>query len=284
MSSHAQPTLGSLFAGIGGFDCGFEQAGFRTVWQVEINPFARAILADRFPAARQHADVRDVGGEKLARVDCITAGFPCTNISAMGNSRRGGQPGLDGEASGLFFEVVRIARELQPSWLVLENVPALLSSNGGRDFERVLRSLAECGYVGAWRVLDARYFGVPQARRRVYLVAGLGRHPTPDFLADAAPVEPIPISLGQERLPRPSDAFASHTLTAQNSAARINMGSEVLVAEEDGWGAMVERERSARLHGLPSGLDAANWAARHGAGNAVCPPVAEWIARKILVS
>lgn len=166
-----KPTVGSLFAGIGGFDLGFEQAGFATAWQVEINDVCRAVLADRFPHAAQFADVRTVLPE-LWRTDVIVGGFPCQDVSTMGK-----RAGLAGERTGLFFDAVRIVRHLQPRFLVLENVHGLLSSNDGRDFETVLATLAECGYVGYWRVLNARYFGVPQNRRRVFIVAGLGELP-----------------------------------------------------------------------------------------------------------
>lgn len=176
MDVQKKPTIGSLFAGIGGFDLGFERAGFITRWQVEIDPTSRAVLADRFPHAEQFSDVRSCGKGNLAPVDVITAGFPCQDISIAG-SIGGARPGLSGNRSGLFFEVVRILNEVQPSWVVLENVPHLITVNDSRDFETVIKSLAECGYVGFWRVLDARYFGVPQGRRRVFLVAGLGRMP-----------------------------------------------------------------------------------------------------------
>ncbi|HEY0288800.1 MAG TPA: DNA cytosine methyltransferase [Pseudomonas sp.] len=85
--------------------------------------------------------------------------------------------GLRGERSGLFWEVIRILKEVQPRWVVLENVVNLLAVNDCEDFETVIRALADGGYVGCWRVLNAQYFGVPQQRRRVFLVAGLGRMP-----------------------------------------------------------------------------------------------------------
>lgn len=173
-----QPTIGSLFAGIGGFDVGFENAGYRTAWRVELNPVNRAVLAERFPHARQFEDVRQCGAHNLCAVDVITAGFPCQDISIAGcreNNRATRE--LQGERSGLFWEVIRILKETQPRWVVLENVVNLLAVNDSRDFETVIRALAECGYVGFWRVLNAQYFGVPQQRRRVFLVAGYRRMP-----------------------------------------------------------------------------------------------------------
>lgn len=277
-------TIGSLFAGIGGFDLGFERAGWRTVWQVEIDPIARAVLGDRFPDARRYEDVRGCGAETLAPVDCIVAGFPCQDISNAGTSRRAGRLGLRGERSGLFYEAARIFRELRPEWVVLENVAALLHSNDGEDFQTVVAELADCGYVGLWRVLDAQFFGSPCRRRRIFLVGRLGGSPAADLLFDAGAVEPIPSSFGEVWQPRPADEWAGHTLQASNSASRITLGGQVLVAVQDGWNQMVERRRMSERDGLCLGLDEASLAEVRGAGNAVDPRVAEWIARKILAT
>jgi DNA (cytosine-5)-methyltransferase 1 len=218
--------------------------------------------------------------QHLARVQAILFGFPCQDLSQMGQ-HRGSVKGLAGARSGLFFTIMDIVRVLRPAWLVIENVPGLLVSKGGRDFQTVLQTLADCGYCGFFRVLDAQYFGVPQKRRRVFLVFGLGRFPSMDFLADAAPVEALSCALG-EREERAGTAWAGYTLTAPDKGrqcnSRINFGSEVLIAEQDGWGSMVERARASDLSGLSTGLDATNLAEAYAAGNAVCPQIAEWIA------
>lgn len=156
-------TVGSLFAGVGGFDLGMERAGMRPAWQVEIDPHARAVLARHWPEARQLEDVRKVGAHNLQPVDVIVGGFPCQDLSVAGN-----RAGLAGHRSGLFYEMLRVINELKPGLVIWENVPGLLSSDGGRDFARVLHSLGGIGYHGAWRVFDAQYFGVPQRRRRVF--------------------------------------------------------------------------------------------------------------------
>ena len=277
-----KPTLGSLFAGIGGFDLGFERAGFETSWQVEIDPLCRLVLGHRFHGARQFADVRDVGARELGKVDVITAGFPCQDLSVMGSVSE--RKGLSGERSGLFREVIRILKEVQPPWVVLENVVGLLSCRDGKDFQTVLEALAGCGYLGCWRVLNSQYFGVPQARRRVFIVGGLNRFPAADFLLDACPVESIPPSSGSQRLPRSQDGAVVHTLAAKRANCSINLGCEVLVAEADGWHSMADRERVSRDHGVPLGLDVPDHRQRHAAGNAVVPQVAHWIADKILQS
>ena len=277
-----QPTLGSLFAGIGGFDEGFENAGYRTAWQVELNPTNRAVLADRFPHATQHEDVRHCGAHNLQSVDVITAGFPCQDISIAG-SRPGNQTtrGLRGERSGLFWQVIRILQETQPRWVVLENVVNLLAINDSQDFETVIRALANSGYVGCWRVLNAQYFGVPQQRRRIFLVAGHQRMPPIELLADAAPVDAIPPASQSQHWPRPADAWAANTLLADRAASQIAMGCTTLVAHANGWDQMAERQRAAEDDGFCLGLDAANLAEAFGAGNAVVTQVAEWIGRHL---
>jgi DNA (cytosine-5)-methyltransferase 1 len=275
-------TLGSLFAGIGGFDLGFERAGWRTIWQVELDYENRACLAERFPHSRQLSDVRNCGARNLSRVQCITCGFPCQDISIMGSSRvNKSSIGLAGARSGLFREALRIVEELRPEWLVIENVPQLLSVNAGEDFAFVIRSLAERGYVGFWRVLDAQYFGVPQRRRRLFVVAGSGRSPSIEFLADAAPVAAVSSSFGSSQESERAD-WVSYTLTApekrRGCRSRYNLGSENFVAEEDGWDSMLERAREVEADGLLRGLASLDLAEAWAAGNAICPAIAQWIA------
>jgi len=161
--------FGSLFAGIGGFDLGLERAGMECAWQVEIDPWCRQVLAKHWPDVPRYEDVRDVGRDNLEPVDLVCGGFPCQDLSVAGR-----REGLDGERSGLWFEYHRILEEIRPDWVVIENVPGLLSSAGGRDFAVILRGLVELGYGVCWRVLDAQFFGVPQRRRRVFIVGHLG--------------------------------------------------------------------------------------------------------------
>lgn len=194
-------TFGSLFAGVGGFDLGFGAAGWECRWQVEWDARCRSVLARRWPDVARYGDVCDVGvvplvgraddgcdgrgpladtdarqgaRDLLEPVDCITFGFPCQDLSVAGK-----RAGLDGERSGLFFEATRIFREMReatdgryPRVVVAENVPGLLSADRGAAMGRCLDELADCGAVGVeWAVLDAQHFGVPQRRRRVFIVA-----------------------------------------------------------------------------------------------------------------
>lgn len=155
----------SLFSGIGGFDLGFHKAGIKTILQVENDKFCQKVLTRHWPDIPLIEDVGDVIGEDLLEADILTAGFPCQNLSIAGK-----REGLKGKRSGLFWEIFRTLRERQVPWIVLENVPGLLSSNKGRDFYIVIKALEELGYHTSWRVLDSRWFGVAQRRRRVFIV------------------------------------------------------------------------------------------------------------------
>jgi DNA (cytosine-5)-methyltransferase 1 len=156
---------GDAFAGIGGFGLAAKRVGWNTVWACEIEPSARAIYSARLghDGLRFDTDIRE--SQDLPRIDILTGGFPCQDISIAGKRR-----GLAGKRSGLFFELVRILEISRPAWFVFENVDALLSSNYGRDMGVVLSSLVECGYRVAWRILDSQFFGVAQRRARCFLV------------------------------------------------------------------------------------------------------------------
>lgn len=162
-------TFGSLFSGCGGFDLGFERGGLSCSWQCEIDPQASSVLARHWPNVTRFSDIREVKKKHLAPVDVIVGGFPCQGFSIAG---RGG--GLDDERSGLFYELLRVVRLCRPRLVAWENVPGLLSNDRGRDFGRVLRGLADCGYFGAWRVLDSQFFGSAQRRKRVFGVFARG--------------------------------------------------------------------------------------------------------------
>lgn len=155
-------THGSLFAGIGGFDLGFERAGIETLWQVEIEGYCRKVLERHFPDAKRYAEIRECGTHNLERVDIISGGFPCQDISNAGK-----RTGIEGDRSGLWNEMLRIVRQLRPRYVVVENVSALL----GRGMGRVLGDLAESGYDAEWDCLSAAAFGAPHIRDRVWIFA-----------------------------------------------------------------------------------------------------------------
>lgn len=162
-------TVGSLFAGIGGFDLGFERAGFTVRWQVESDDKAQKVLKTRFPGKQLEADIELCGAWNLDPMDVLVGGFPCQDVSVAGQRK-----GIRAARSGLFFEFVRVIDELRPRWVVLENVPGLLSNAAGADFAAVLAAVVDLGYGVVWRILDSRYFGVAQRRRRVFLICRAG--------------------------------------------------------------------------------------------------------------
>lgn len=162
--------FGSLFAGIGGFDIALERAGMTCAFQVEIDKACRDVLARRCPDVPRFDDIRTVGRHNLPVVDLLCGGFPCQDLSVAGR-----HAGLAGQRSGLWWEFHRLIDELAPEWVLAENVPGLLSSGQRRDMGIVIGSLAELGYGVAWRVLDAQNFGVPQRRRRVFIVGHRGK-------------------------------------------------------------------------------------------------------------
>ena len=155
-------TVGSLFAGIGGFDLGFERAGFKTAWQVEIDPYCQKVLAKNFPEAERFGDIRECGSHNLKPVDVIAGGFPCQDISNAGK-----RAGIKGERSGLWSEMYRIIRELRPRYVLVENVAALL----GRGMGIVLGDLAEIGYDAEWEIISAADVGAHHLRERVWIVS-----------------------------------------------------------------------------------------------------------------
>ncbi len=195
MSENRTLTLGSLFDGSGGFPLGGLLAGVQPVWASEIEPFAIRVTTKRLPGMKHYGDVSRLNGAKLPLVDIITFGSPCQDMSIAGK-----RAGLDGSRSGLFHEAIRIIKEMRsatdgkyPRYIVWENVPGAFSSNGGADFRSVLEEICRVkddqadvpqpgrwehagqimgkDFSVAWRVFDAQYWGVPQRRKRIYLVA-----------------------------------------------------------------------------------------------------------------
>lgn len=160
-----------LFSGIGGFSLGFQQAGwkFDKHYFSEIDKHATKIYKKHFPNAVELGDIKGIRGETLGKIDLITFGFPCQDLSIAGK-----RAGLGGSRSGLFFEAVRLVRECKPSIFIFENAAGLLTSNEGQDFEIVLREIADTRlYECEWQLLNTSWF-LPQNRERVYFIGHLG--------------------------------------------------------------------------------------------------------------
>lgn len=195
MNKETNLTLGSLFDGSGGFPLGGLLSGMTPLWASEIEPFPIRVTTKRFSQVKHLGDISKVSGADIAPVDIITFGSPCTDMSVAGK-----RVGLDGRQSVLFYQAIRIVKEMRcetndqyPRYIVWENVPGAFSSNKGEDFRAVLEEICKIkeesisvpqsekwGNAGeivadrfslAWRVFDAQFWGVPQRRKRIYLVA-----------------------------------------------------------------------------------------------------------------
>ncbi len=157
-----------IFAGIRGASVAWASLGWECAWVSETDPFASAV-AEHHHDTPNLGDIRAITKDNAAAIDLLVGGPPCQDFSVAGK-----RAGMDGDRGGMVWEYLRVADALRPRWLVFENVPGLLSSNGGRDFGAVLGAMAERGYMGCYRVLDLEYWRVPQRRRRVFIVGYLG--------------------------------------------------------------------------------------------------------------
>jgi DNA (cytosine-5)-methyltransferase 1 len=248
-------TFGSLFAGIGGLDLGLERAGMWCVWQVEIDDYARRVLAKHWPDVRRHDDVRTFppGPADDWRCDLICGGFPCQDISNAGK-----KVGIDGARSGMWHEFARVIRVLRPRFVLVENVAAILV----RGIDTVLADLAACGFDAEWDCLPASAFGAPHERDRLFLVAYSSE-----------------ISLGSGGIFHSEDGFPRDEQWSSSKGVRSGRGwkrwlGEAAIAVD---GQVSSRDFCGMDDGLPAELDAIG-----SIGNAVVPQIAEWIGRRIL--
>ncbi len=195
-------TVGSLFAGIGGFDLAFTTAGFDIAYQVEIDEYCRQVLSRHWPDVPKYKDVCEVGSHNLPPTDVICGGFPCQDISLAGK-----RTGIrDGTRSGLWFEMARIIGELRPRIVLLENVAAITTAGGGGV--RVIADLAEMGYDARWGIIRASDAGAPHQRARWWCVAyctGIRQHRDCEI---AGSIEPRQTEGGQSEFTRGSSHLA----------------------------------------------------------------------------
>ena len=160
-------TVGSLFSGIGGFELGLERTGgFKTAWQCEKDEFCLKVLAKHWPDVKRFTDIKEMGiEENIPYVDVICGGFPCQPVSCAGK-RKGKE-----DERWLWPEFYRIVCEVKPRWVLVENVPGLLSADSGRLFAGILRDLSSSGYDAEWNIVSAAFVGAPHLRKRVFVVA-----------------------------------------------------------------------------------------------------------------
>lgn len=293
--AHQRFRVNSFFAGIGGFDIAFERHGFETAYLCEINQFCNEVLTSHWPNVPRATDICKVVADDIPNAEVWCGGFPCQDISvARGAATR---LGLGGSRSGLFFQYADLIKKRSPEVVIIENVEGLFNSNGGRDFGVILQRMTSMGYAVAWRLLNSRYFGVPQSRPRVYLCCwknspqkaqrvmfdSAGAH-TPsnerkDFLTEASKANEYP------KVPK-----VAYCLAATSGRHTGTDWSRTYVVCADGVRRLTPKEYE-RLQGFPdywtlpvryaAESDDTDTLRYTAVGNAVSVPVVEWIAQRV---
>jgi DNA (cytosine-5)-methyltransferase 1 len=288
--------VASFFAGIGGFDLGLEKAGMEVVFQCEINKFCQKVLRQHWPQVPLFDDIKALTPDDISKEAQVWAGgFPCQDLSLANQGKR---KGLQGSRSGLFYKFAELIAARKPRWVIIENVPGLLNSHQGQDFRYVLEELDELGYGVSWRVLDAKYFGTPQRRRRVYIVASLGNLRSSQVLFESGP---LPIThrqgYGQKEIlaaqigasTKEANCYAiQHASIGRKSEAGPqakgyrNDGETYTLDSRGSADAVCKTNASFRVRN-PSRISQELDGNRYRAiGNAVCVPIVEWIGSQIV--
>ena len=249
-------TFGSLFAGIGGIDLGLERAGMQCRWQVENDRYCQRILAKHWPDVGRWDDVRTFPPAPAEdwTVDLIAGGFPCQDISIAAGKKR---KYLDGQKSGLWFEMERIIGALRPTIVIVENTPTLVT----RGLDRILGSMASRGYDAEWEIISASAVGAPQLRERLFLLcyANNQRKPAKSLNAKTSRLPEIPNTIGRNDN---NNIWTAQRQGMVSSAWNQGTDQPIVLGVADGVPNRVDRLRCL--------------------GNAVVPQVAEWIGRMIM--
>ena len=287
--------INSFFAGIGGFDLGFEKNGFQTQFLCEINDFCNQILQMHWPNTAKATDICKVVPEEIPDAEVWCGGFPCQDISVARASAK--RMGLDGARSGLFFQYANLIEAKTPEVVIIENVEGLFNSNKGRDFGIILQRLNQLGYAVAWRLVNSRYFGVPQSRSRVYICCWKN-NPTkaakvmfdPQGAEKPRNARNDFITLANTGSEFPKVPVVSYCLAASSGRHTGTDWSRTYVVCEDGIRRLTPKE-SERLQGFPDSwtlpndlnmdIDEIDTLRYQAIGNAVSIPVVEWIAKRV---
>lgn len=299
-------TVASFFSGIGGFDLGFERNGFSIEYQCEIHDYCTTILERHWPETPKGKNIKEIlDGKTIPDASVWVGGFPCQDVSV---ARMGPRAGLKGQQSGLFHEFSRLVKQRRPRIVLIENVPGLLSSHQGRDFQIVIRTLAELGYGVGWRVLNSKNFGVPQSRQRVFIVGTHreGRGPA-EILFESerregdspasgsngkGAISPFKESVG-DSVKGPIVKKLAHCLYACSARHTGTDWSRNYAVYPEGRVRRFLPIECERLQGFPDdwsippedskycNLDDLDSLRYHAIGNAVTVPVAEWLASRI---
>lgn len=287
--------VASFFAGIGGFDLGFERSGMEVVFQCEKNRFALSVLEKHWPNVPKHRDILTLTPNEIPEAELYCGGFPCQDVSLANQGKR---MGLKGDRSGLFFKFAEFIEARKPKWVVIENVVGLLNSQHGNDFRLVVGKMDEFGYGVAWRVLDAKYFGTPQRRRRVFIVASYNSFSAASVLFDE---EAVTVAVEKSRRSEQADGRQAGTRHKESDLYSIQhagigrnhrAGPQGKGYRNDGETWTLDHRGSADVvcstddpfgirdsSGFPLGVDKRRYKV---IGNAVCVPIVEWLGRRIL--
>ncbi|MGO9113032.1 MAG: DNA cytosine methyltransferase [Thermoguttaceae bacterium] len=284
----------SFFAGIGGFDLGFQRAGMIPAFHCEIDPFCQRILKRHWPEVPLHDDITTLKPRDIPEAELWAGGWPCQDVS-HGNAQR---KGIHGARSGLFFSFAELARKVRPGWIVMENVSGLLSSDDGAAFESVTEQLEEIGYMGVWFTCNTLSAGLPHNRERIFLVGSYRSALSHQFCSDGG-------KLFGDNSPR------KESRTGDRSSVRGEFISDapLLVQRRGGFGytkatsycptiraqsgkhqgghsdrpilcgQKLDLGRVREANGIPGRLDG-----KRGRliGNAVAPPIAQFIGSRIM--
>lgn len=244
-------SIGSLFAGIGGFELGLERAipGAYTLWQVEQNKYCQKVLAKHWPEAKIYDDVRNITKNNVEQVDILCGGFPCQDISLAGKGE-----GLHGKKSGLWWEMHRIIDELQPKAVIMENVAAITI----RGLGTVLGSLSEIGYDAEWCTISSGgAFGLPHKRDRWFAIAY-----SSSIRSQENKNKPLRSKSERERIRSKSYSRSDVTRSEQRGITKRTVLSQSAICRRD--------------DGVPNRMDRVK-----ALGNAIVPQCSEWIGRKL---
>ena len=286
--------VASFFSGIGGFDLGFERAGMQVIFQCEIDEFCQKILKRHWPKVPIHGDITTLISSTIPAADLWCAGWPCQDLSNANTERKG----LAGERSGLFYKFMELVAEIQPAWLVLENVPGLLSAEQGTALEVIIDTLETHGYLGGWLSCNALHTGIPHDRDRVFFIASFRSKRAYRIFTDSSELSgdfaTRKSSRTQTRSSLREGAIGDTPLVVQRRGGfGYTLAKSVcptLRAQTGGHqgghsdrpilcGEKLDLDRVGKIDGVSSRMDG-----RRGRllGNAVVPGIAEWIGRKII--
>lgn len=284
--------VADVFAGIGGMSLAFQRTGATIRWQCESDPYRQAVLREHFPGATLYPDVNEIPKD-AERVDVLCAGVPCEGFSLAGRRR-----GFEDERSALFYPLAEVVGRIRPRWVLIENVPGLLSSGGGEDFASVLRELATFGYGVGWRVLRADWFGSPQIRQRVFVVGNLG-HPVPPSVLFGEHYDRGTLEAQQHHFGEPyretgeEDAPIAFSLTSPvtytYAAPTLTSAGQFGVVGKYIYPRRLTPTEYEKLQGFPPQWTEVAWRGRHpgdgrryeALGDAVNVPTVQWIAEGI---